>query len=278
MSASGRSDRSSAFTSASVPDEYERHLVPALFQPWAEVLLDAVKLAPGSRVLDIASGTGVVARAAARRAGGDGHVVASDISAPMLGRSGATAAPQGAAPIEYREASADALPFEDGAFDVVLCQQGLQFFPAQAGAVDEMRRVLRSGGAAGISVWAHGHPLEPFGVYGDELAAVGAQSPFPGAFESDTFTMALETVRSLFAEAGFSPVDARVVELQVTWPDAAPAVAGVLGTPFGPLVHALSADQRSRFYGALEERFAPREPGGPVHRQTAAVVVRATAS
>ena len=76
--------------------------------------------------------------------------MASDVSAPMLARSAAIGAPAGAAPIKYREASADALPFEDGAFDVVLCQQGLQFFPAQAAAVGEMRRVLRLGGVAGI--------------------------------------------------------------------------------------------------------------------------------
>src|SRR5579875_811135 len=104
------SDRSSAFSSESVPDEYERHLVPAVFEPWAEVLLDTVGVAPGSRVLDVASGTGVVARAAARRAGGDGQVVASDLSAPMLARSAATGTPPGGSVIEYQEASADALP------------------------------------------------------------------------------------------------------------------------------------------------------------------------
>jgi len=83
----------------------------------------------------------------------------------------------GAAPIEYVEASAAELPFQDGRFDAVLCQQGLQFFPERAAAVREMRRVLRRGGVAGIAVWAYGHPLEPFGVYGDQLAAIGAEPP-----------------------------------------------------------------------------------------------------
>ncbi|HTX11944.1 MAG TPA: methyltransferase domain-containing protein [Solirubrobacteraceae bacterium] len=269
-------DRSSAFASESVPDEYERHLVPTVFSPWAEVLLDAVVVAPGSRVLDIASGTGALARAAGQRAGGDGHVVASDLSGPMLGRAAAVEAPEGAAPIEYVEASADALPFADGRFDVVLCQQGLQFFPRQAAAVREMRRVLHPGGVAGIAVWAAGHPLEPFGVYGEELAAIGAQAPFARAFESDTFTMSVETVRSLLEDAGFSPIDASVVELEVSWPDAASVAVGVLGTPFGPLVHTLSGDLRRKFEAALEKRFTPDEPGAPVHRRTAAVIARAT--
>jgi ubiquinone/menaquinone biosynthesis C-methylase UbiE len=278
MSAPETDDRSAAFTSDSVADEYERHLVSAVFEPWAEILLGAVGIEPGSRVLDIASGTGAVARAAARRAGGEGHVVASDVSGAMLARSAAAGSPDGAAPIEYREAPADALPFEDGSFDVVLCQQGLQFFPAQAAAVSEMRRVLRPGGAAGVAVWAEGHPLEPFGVYGDELAAIGSEAPFPRAFESATFTMGLETVCSLLEDAGFFPVDAGVIELQVSWPDAASAAAGVLGTPFGPLVHALSREQRHRFEAELLGRFAPTSQGAPVRRQTAAVVARATAT
>jgi SAM-dependent methyltransferase len=196
----------------------------------------------------------------------------------MLARSAAAGTPSGAAPIDYREASADALPFESGSFDVVLCQQGLQFFPARAAALAEMRRVLRPGGVAGLAVWAQGHPLEPFGVYGDELAAIGAEPPFPQAFESDTFAMDAQEVRSLLGEAAFSPVDTSVVTLQVSWPDVASVAAGVLGTPFGPLVNALSPDQRTRFDAALGKRFAPEQPGAPVYRETAAVIARAVAA
>lgn len=273
----GPEDRSSLFTADALPDAYERLLAPAVFEPWASVLLDTVGVAPGSRVLDVASGTGVVARAAARRVGVDGYVVASDVSGPMLARSAAVGAEGAAAPIEYREAPADALPFEDGSFDAVLCQQGLQFFPAPPAAISEMRRVLRPRGVAGVAVWAQGHPLEPFGVYGDELAAIGAEPPFPRAFESATFTMSLEAVRSLLQDAGFSAVDAGVVELDVSWPEARSAAAGVLGTPFGPLVNALSPDQRTQFEAALLKRFAPEKPGVPIRRRTVAVIARATA-
>jgi ubiquinone/menaquinone biosynthesis C-methylase UbiE len=270
-------DRSDAFTSGSIADGYERYLVPAVFEPWAEVLLDAVGISPGDRVLDVASGTGVVARAAARRAGPDGHVVATDVSGPMLARSAAIGQPEGAASIEYLEAPADALAFEDGSFDAVLCQQGLQFFPAQAAAVGEMCRVLRPGGLVGIAVWEKGRPLEPFGAYGEELAAIGVEPPFPKAFEPGTFGMSLDIVRSLLEDAGYSTVDASVVELELTWPDPASAAAGVLGTPFAPLVHGLSPDQRDRYNTALVKRFGPHEPGEPVRRQAAAVIARAIA-
>jgi ubiquinone/menaquinone biosynthesis C-methylase UbiE len=276
MADSELGDRSTAFTAESVPDAYERYVAAALFEPWAELLLDTVGVGEGAEVLDVASGTGVVARAAARRVGASGRIVASDFSVAMLARSEAVELPAGSAPLEFVEASADALPFTDGAFDVVLCQQGLQFFPQQQAAVDEMRRVLRPGGVAGIAVWAHGHPLEPFGVYCEELVAAGAQPPFPRAFDADTYTMSLESVRSLVEAAGFGSVTASVVELEVAWPDAATAAAGVLGTPFAGALRDLPAEQRERYETAVLSRFTVAATGGPVRRETAAVVVRAS--
>ena len=90
--------------------------------------------------------------------------------------------------------------------------------------------------------------------------------------------MSIESVRSLLDDAGFSPVDAGVVELEVSWPDAASVAAGVLGTPFGPLVRSLPPDLRRRFEAALEQRYAPEDPSAPVRRRTAPVIARATAT
>ena len=270
-------DRSSLFKAESVPDAYERYVAAALFEPWAELLLDTVAVGEGAKVLDVASGTGVVARAVARRVGAGGRVVASDFSPAMLARSEAVELPLGSAPVEFVEASADALPFTDAAFDLVLCQQGLQFFPAQQLAVDEMRRVLRPGGAVGIAVWAAGHPLVPFGVYCEELVAVGAQPPFPRAFDVSTYEMSLESVRLLVDAAGFTEITAGVEELEVSWPDAATAAAGVLGTPYAASLAALSTEQRQRYDAAVLSRFTVGATGGPVRRGSAAVIVRATA-
>ncbi len=277
MTGTDLGDRSTAFTAESVPDAYERYAAPALFEPWAELLLDELELSPGVRVLDVASGTGVAARAAARRAGASGSVVASDVSAPMLARSAAIAVAGGAAEITFAEASADALPFGDDAFDVVLCQQGLQFFPEQAKAVADMRRVLRGDGVLGIAVWAHGHPLVPFGVFCEELAAVGAEPPFQRAFDVDTYTMSADSVRALLVGSGFGSVDVRVAELEVCWPDAAAAAACVHATPYTASLAALSAKQRASYEAAVLARFAPAEPGGAVRRVTAAVIARALA-
>src|SRR5215475_2176295 len=136
----------------SVPENYERYLVPTIFGPWALDLVEEAGARPGERVLDIACGTGIVARTAAGRVGSGGTVVGLDVSAPMLDVARVVAAGEGLS-IKWREGSAMKLPFPDTAFDVTLCQQGLQFFPDRATALREMHRVLGPGGRVALSVW-----------------------------------------------------------------------------------------------------------------------------
>src|SRR5437016_12184300 len=114
---------SCAMKQASFPEMYGHWLVGPLFLPWAEMTLDEVRLSPDDRVLDIACGTGIVARVAKERLGDAGYVVGIDISPDMLAVARAVAPS-----IDWREGNASALPLHDGEqFDVVVCQQGLQF-------------------------------------------------------------------------------------------------------------------------------------------------------
>src|SRR5207245_11468195 len=124
-------------------------MVPAIFARWAADLVDLAGVRPGQRVLDVACGTGAVTRVAAERVGPTGRAVGLDLNPDMLGAARVSSPPA----IEWYEGSAVSLPFPDGAFDVVLCQQGLQFFPDRAVALGEMRRVLGSGGRLAVSVW-----------------------------------------------------------------------------------------------------------------------------
>jgi ubiquinone/menaquinone biosynthesis C-methylase UbiE len=126
---------------------YERHMVPAIFASWAPALLDLVMLKPGERVLDVACGTGVVARQAASRVGA-GQVVGLDLNSEML----ALARVLGPA-VEWHEGNAMALPFATSAFDVVVCQQGFQFFPDSGQALREAHRVLVPSGRFAVAVW-----------------------------------------------------------------------------------------------------------------------------
>jgi len=132
---------------------YERYLVPTVTLPWARDLIERVGLRRGDRVLDVACGTGVVSRLAASAVGAGGSVAALDVNREMLAV-GRSLSPAAGARIEWHEASADALPFDEAEFSAVLCQLGLQFFPDRLGAVREMRRVLAAVGRVGVSVYA----------------------------------------------------------------------------------------------------------------------------
>ena len=137
----------------SAAELYERYLVPAVTLQWAVDLVAEVDVRRGDRLLDVACGTGVVARAAAERVGIDGRVVGIDLNSEMLAV--ARSLPKvGAMQIEWCEGNALALPFDAGEFGVVVCQFGLQFFPDPLEALREMRRVLAPGGRVAVSVFA----------------------------------------------------------------------------------------------------------------------------
>lgn len=275
--ASSESDRrTTAFVAVSVPENYERRLAPVIFEPWAEILIDLIGVRPGDRILDVASGTGVVARLAARRAGTEGRVVASDVSGAMLAYAATLGRQSDAAAIEYLEASATDLGVADGPFDVVVCQQGLPFFSDRPGAAAAMHGSLRAGGVAGVAVWARGHRLEPFDDYAEALTAAGIDPPFPRAYETSSFVMGADEVEALLTGAGFSSVEVSVIEHTIVWPDSKSAAAGILGTPFGPVVQSLPTDRREALDGELLRRFAASE-GQPVRRSTTAVLARAVA-
>jgi ubiquinone/menaquinone biosynthesis C-methylase UbiE len=133
---------------------YEQHLVPPIFEPWARLMVDRLALEPGKVLVDVATGPGTLARLAAIRLTGRGRVYATDISRTMLMLAQQRTGLPGVAPIEYIEGPAVPLPVPDGVADLVVCQQGLQFFLDKPAALREMRRVLKPGGRLAVSVWA----------------------------------------------------------------------------------------------------------------------------
>lgn len=131
-------------------DTYERLFVPALFRQWTGPMLDAARIGPDTpRVLDVACGTGVLARFAAQRVGTARDVVGVDPNEAML-----AVARRVAPEIEWRAGRAEALPCEDAGFDAVVCQFGLMFFEDRIAGLRQMLRVLRPGGRVAVAVWA----------------------------------------------------------------------------------------------------------------------------
>ena len=138
------------------PEAYEQYLVPSLFAPWAERLIDRVNLEAVDRVLDVGCGTGIVARRAASRVGDEGTVVGLDVNDEMLDVAGATTS-EGRLSIEWRHGDATELPFDDKSFGVVVSQQVLQFVSDPRAALREIRRVLAPDGRVAVGVW---RPIE----------------------------------------------------------------------------------------------------------------------
>lgn len=183
---------------------FDEYFGPAVFAPWARVLLEYAAPQPGERVLDLACGTGTVARHAAPVVGATGKGVGVDINPDMLAVARSRPAPAGA-PIEWRAGDATSLDLPDDAFDLVLCQQGLQFFPERAAAVREIRRVLTDTGRVVLSVWQalDRHPVfealcEAEARYLDvPISDVASPWSLPSAGE----------VRALLSEAGFRRIE-----------------------------------------------------------------------
>jgi ubiquinone/menaquinone biosynthesis C-methylase UbiE len=128
---------------------YEEHFVPALFGQWALRVVDAANIQAGQRVLDVACGTGVLARAVAEIVGAGGTVTGLDVNEGML-----AVARRNDQSVEWRLGRAEALPFDNDAFDTVVSQFGLMYFEDRRAALAEMLRVLRPGGGLAVAVWA----------------------------------------------------------------------------------------------------------------------------
>lgn len=135
----------------SIPESYDRHMVPLIFAPYAaEIARRAASLSPGA-VLETAAGTGVVTRALAPKLSARARYVVTDLNQPMLEYAASRQPPDGR--IEWRQADALALPFDDATFDLVCCQFGAMFFPDRSSAYREAKRVLKPGGHFLFSVW-----------------------------------------------------------------------------------------------------------------------------
>ncbi len=183
-------------------EAYERWMVPAIFGPWAEKLVYFADLQSGEHVLDVACGTGAVARAAAKYVSPSGTVTGIDLDAGMVSVGGALAKSADVR-IDFHEGDATAMPFEDARFDVVLCQQGLQFLPEPGKGVQEIYRVLAPGGRIGVSLWL---PLEHNPGYAAVLGAMERKG-IDASSGQRSFSLGNEgRIREMAVAAGFSEI------------------------------------------------------------------------
>jgi len=189
---------------------YEQYFVPAMFRPWATTLLRHAVPRPGQRVLDVACGTGIVSREVARMVGSAGNVVGLDKNPGMLAVA-RSHPPSPGAPIRWQEGDAMELPFQDGTFDLVLCQHGMQFVPDRNAAVREMRRVLAASGRALVMVL---QSLARHPVFEALMESVASRLEVPLSVVAIPFAMSdPDHLQGLFTAAGFEKTE--IVEASV---------------------------------------------------------------
>lgn len=235
-----------------IAERYERVMVPAVGQALGAALLEEVGLAPGARVLDVACGTGIVARLAAPRLGAGGRMVAVDNNEAMLSVARLQPLSTGV-PIEWQQADAASLPFPDGSFDVVLCQLGLQFFPQRLIALRQMKRVLVPAGQLGLSVWVQSAAYEVF--EGAVAPCVGEQA---ARSLRDPFSLSgADELSDLLGEAGFRDVRMETKTIIARFPSAYDFFGYQLSGRLAPAVDRLTDDTRGALIDALQHAFEP---------------------
>jgi ubiquinone/menaquinone biosynthesis C-methylase UbiE len=197
-----------------IAENYERFLVPRIFRPGAEQLLDILSPGPGDSLLDVACGTGIVARLAADRVGSDGRVVGVDMLPDML-----AVAQAADSRVKWQQATADNMPLPDDSFDVVTCQQGLQFFPDKAAALREMRRVSAPGGRLGVAVLADISRTPALNALADSFEQ--HLGPAPAQFVRLVGSMSdADELRTLVEGAGFEGVALQTISTDINFPSA----------------------------------------------------------
>jgi len=251
--------RSPHFGREATASTYRDIHLPRIFAPWARVLLEIVPVHPGEAVLDVATGPGTVAREAALQAGPSGRVTGVDISQAMLNIGRAWALAPGAAPIEYLEASASALPVPDGAFDVAYCQQGLQHMADPQAALREMRRALKPAGRIGLAVWVK----SPFGLFRDVAASVGLLSSGPQPSE---FGRTADDLAAALRALGFSDVQVETREQTAVLEGGIPQALEVArATSLNVALVDGAAEQAAAFEAAVSRVLEPLVRADGVH-------------
>jgi ubiquinone/menaquinone biosynthesis C-methylase UbiE len=259
----------------SIPELYERTLVPLIFEPYALDLASRIAAIKPRRVLETAAGTGVLTRALAAALTADAQIVSTDLNQPMLNQ--ASASQPSGRPIAWQQADALALPFEDRSFDAVACQFGAMFFPDKVQGYREARRVLKPGGRFFFSVWDRIEDNEFADVVTQALAEMFPNDPPRFMARTPHGYHDVATIRAELKAAGFADVSIDTVTERSKAPSPRdPAVAYCQGTPLRSEIEARYASgleqATQRTMEALQRRFG----SGPVDGRIQAHVISAS--
>jgi ubiquinone/menaquinone biosynthesis C-methylase UbiE len=230
---------------------YERYLVPAITEKWAKDLVDRAQPRESEAALDVACGTGIVARLAAKRMR-RGRVAGLDLNTGMLAV--AQSMPTEGAAITWIDGSALDLPFPNDTFDVVFCQLGLQFFSDRPKALGEMHRVLKPAGRAAVSVYSQIERTP--GANAFVLALDDVIGPFASRIKrgEHSFTEPTQLV-ALLRDSSFDAVEVQTVEQTIVFPSVHDYVRfQLLATPMAILMKDRTEPERKALISSIEAK------------------------
>jgi ubiquinone/menaquinone biosynthesis C-methylase UbiE len=258
----------------SIPEIYDRFLVPLIFESYARDLAGRVANVEPQDVLETAAGTGVLTRAMVAKLPHQARIVVTDLNQPMLDR--AAAREQTSGRITWRQADALALPFEDESFDAVACQFGVMFFPDKVLGYRQARRVLKPGGHFLFNVWDQISENEFADVVTETLATIFPQDPPRFMARTPHGYHDVAKLREELTMAGFASVS---IETRGDNSKAAsprdPAIAYCQGTPLRNEIEALDPSGLEAATQACARALALRFGNGPVEGRIRAHVITA---
>ncbi len=259
----------------SIPEIYDRYLVPLIFDPYALDLAQRLAKTDPRNVLETAAGTGVVTRAIASRLPPHARIVATDLNQPMLDHAKARQAND--ARIEWKQADALALPFTDQSFDAVACQFGVMFLPDKVQGYKEARRVLKPGGRFLFNVWDRISENEFADVVTAALATVFPQDPPRFLARTPHGYHDVERIRAELNAAGFADISVDAVDKRSKASSPrGPAIAYCQGTPLRNEIEARDASGLQDATKRAAEAVAHRFGTGAIDGRIRAFVITAT--
>jgi ubiquinone/menaquinone biosynthesis C-methylase UbiE len=257
----------------SIPALYDRYLGPFIFEPYAEDLARRLARHGPQQVLETAAGTGIVTRAMARTLPATVSITATDLNQAMIDHA---AAQTMARSVTWRQADAQTLPFADGAFDAVVCQFGVMFFPDKRAGYREALRVLKPGGIFLFNVWDRIEDNEVAHVLTEAVAALFPADPPRFLARTPHGHHDVAVIRDQLGQAGFGRVEIETVEKRGRAPSPRdPAIGFCQGTPLRSEIEARDAGRLEEATEAAARAIADRFGPGPIESKIQAHVIAA---